>query len=131
MDDQAQVARALEATEAVVTSVNESVRASENLERLRSLSEELWIGGEGYVLQAESTFFCSLIPFDKDRRLDLTAPTAFMGSRQLIKEATVSKAKSGRRLQIILCNDILVLIESRNLYRMVSLVKAAVGFKRR
>lgn len=47
MDDQEQVAKALEATEAVVASVNESVRAAENYERLRVLSDELWIGGEG------------------------------------------------------------------------------------
>jgi hypothetical protein len=52
-------------------------------------------------------------------RLDLTAPTAFLGERKLIKEGDVAKAKSGRNLQVVLCNDILVLIESKNLYRMV------------
>lgn len=55
------------------------------------------------------------------RRLDLTAPTAYQGPRRLIKEGTVMKAKSGRKLTLVLCNDILVLIDSRNLYRMVSL----------
>ena len=30
------------------------------------------------------------------------------------------KAKSGRRLAMVLCTDVLVLIEERNLYRMVS-----------
>jgi hypothetical protein len=53
-------------------------------------------------------------------RLDLTAPTAYQGKRKLVKEGNVSKAKSGRKLYMVLCNDILVLIESRNLYRMVS-----------
>lgn len=31
----------------------------------------------------------------------------------------MSKSKSGKKLTLVLCNDILVLIESRNLYRMV------------
>ena len=44
MEDQRLVAEALEAVEAVLTSVNESVRKVENEERLRVLSEELWIG---------------------------------------------------------------------------------------
>lgn len=53
------------------------------------------------------------------RRLDLTAPTAYQGPRKLLKEGAVTKAKSGRKLTMILCNDIVVLVESRNLYRMV------------
>jgi hypothetical protein len=58
----------------------------------------------------------SLIP----SRLDLTAPTAYQGPRKLLKEGPVTKSKSGRKLQMVLCNDIIVLVESRNLYRMVS-----------
>jgi hypothetical protein len=54
------------------------------------------------------------------RRLDLTVPTQYQGGRRLLKEGIVGKAKSGRKLTLVLCNDILVLIESRNLYRMVS-----------
>jgi hypothetical protein len=54
-------------------------------------------------------------------RLDLTAPTAYQGPRKLLKEGQVTKAKSGRKLQMVLCNDIIVLVESRNLYRMVCL----------
>ena len=42
-----------------------------------------------------------------------------MGPRHLLKEGFVTKAKSGRKLQLVLCNDIIVLLESRNLYRMV------------
>jgi hypothetical protein len=53
-------------------------------------------------------------------RLDLTAPTAYQGPRTLIKEGPVTKSKSGRKLTMVLCNDIIVLVESRNLYRMVS-----------
>jgi hypothetical protein len=44
MQDQEQVANALEAVEGVLSRVNESVREAENQERLRFLSEELWIG---------------------------------------------------------------------------------------
>ena len=54
-------------------------------------------------------------------RLDLTAPTRYMGSRKLVKEGILLKAKSGRKLRAFLCNDILVLTEAttKSLYRMV------------
>lgn len=58
----------------------------------------------------------SLIP----RRIDLTEPTQYQGPRRLIKEGPVAKAKSGRQLSMVLCTDVIILIESRNLYRMVS-----------
>jgi hypothetical protein len=56
------------------------------------------------------------------RRLDLTAATAYQGPRRLLKEGLVTKAKSGRKLTLVLCNDILVLIDSKNLYRMVRVI---------
>lgn len=76
------------------------MREAESHDRLRVLSENLWVGGEG--------------------RLDLTAPTALQGPRKLIKEGGVAKAKSGRKLNLVLCNDILVLLDDKSLYRMVS-----------
>lgn len=96
--DLALVISALRTIESIVGNINESVREAENEDRLRVLSEDLWVGGEG--------------------RIDLTAPTQYQGPRRLIKEGAVSKAKSGKKLQLVLCNDILILIESRNLYRM-------------
>lgn len=56
------------------------------------------------------------------RRLDLTAPTRYMGQRKLLKEGPLSKTKSGRKLHGFLCSDILVVTEEagRALYRMVS-----------
>jgi hypothetical protein len=42
-----QLDAALMSTERVLGEVNESVRQAENFERLRVLSEDLWIGGEG------------------------------------------------------------------------------------
>jgi len=41
------VQRSLEEVESITAGVNESVRAAEGDERLRVLSEDLWIGGEG------------------------------------------------------------------------------------
>lgn len=38
---------ALHTVEGIVATINESVREAEGLERLRLLSEELWVGGEG------------------------------------------------------------------------------------
>ena len=56
------------------------------------------------------------------RRLDLTAPTRFMGSRRLVREGLLIKAKSGRRLHGFLCSDIMVLTDAslKTLYRLVS-----------
>lgn len=42
-----QLDAALMSTERVLEEVNESVRLAENYERLRVISEDLWIGGEG------------------------------------------------------------------------------------
>ncbi|WRT65306.1 uncharacterized protein IL334_002249 [Kwoniella shivajii] len=92
------VQNALEMVERIVGQINESVRDAEGDERLKALSENLWIGGEG--------------------RLDLTAPTALMGSRKLLKEGRVSKVKSNRKLIMVLCNDIIVLLDGTDLYRM-------------
>jgi hypothetical protein len=54
-------------------------------------------------------------------RLDLTASTRYMGTRRLLKEGILAKAKSGRKLYGFLCSDILVLTDEsmKTLYRMV------------
>ena len=46
-----------------------------------------------------------------------------MGTRRLLKEGLLMKAKSGRRLYGVLCSDIMVLTDEhmKTLYRMVSL----------
>nr|XP_018264468.1 multidomain RhoGEF [Kwoniella dejecticola CBS 10117]OBR86626.1 multidomain RhoGEF [Kwoniella dejecticola CBS 10117] len=96
--DLPRVENALKMVESIVGQINESVREAEGEERLKALSENLWIGGEG--------------------RLDLTAPTALLGPRRLLKEGKVSKLKSGRKLNMVLCNDIIVLLDGTDLYRM-------------
>lgn len=98
--DQAALEVSLGIAQDMVARINERVRDAEATERLRALSEQLWVGGEG--------------------RIDLTAPTAYQGARRLLKEGPVAKAKSGRRLQMVLCNDVVLLIEDGRLYRMVS-----------
>jgi len=44
-----------------------------------------------------------------------------LGDRKLLREGLLSKAKSGRKLRVFLCNDILILTDEPNkiLYRMV------------
>lgn len=98
--DQAALEVSLGIAQDMVARINERVRDAEATERLRALSEQLWVGGEG--------------------RIDLTAPTAYQGARRLLREGPVAKAKSGRRLQMVLCNDVVLLIEDGRLYRMVS-----------
>lgn len=55
------------------------------------------------------------------RRLDLTAPTRYMGPRKLLKEGSLMKSKSGRKLVAFLCSDIMILTEdaAKSLYRTV------------
>ncbi|KAI6004656.1 Dbl homology domain-containing protein [Pisolithus albus] len=80
----------------ILEEVNETIRDREGRERLGEVSEELRIG--------------------KDR-LD------HLGPRRLLKEGVPAKAKSGRKLRVLLCSDILLLLnesESGGLYRVAS-----------
>ncbi|KAG1741756.1 Rho family DH domain-containing guanine nucleotide exchange factor [Suillus paluster] len=90
---------ALDAAEKILEHVNETIREQEGRERLSEISKDLWIG---------------------QGRLNLTAPTRHLGPRKLLKEGVVSKAKSGRKLRLFLCSDILVLTDDvgRGLYRV-------------
>ncbi|KAI6004726.1 hypothetical protein EDD15DRAFT_1017322 [Pisolithus albus] len=94
------IASSLACAERILEEVNETIRDREGRERLGEVSEELRIG--------------------KDR-LDLTLPTHHLGPRRLLKEGVLAKAKSGRKLRVLLCSDILLLLnesESRGLYRV-------------
>jgi hypothetical protein len=92
---------ALQTAENILEGVNETIRDREGRERLGEMSRALWIG---------------------QGRLDLTAPTRHLGPRKLVKEGVLSKAKSGRKLRVLLCSDILVLVDEadKGLYRVVS-----------
>ncbi|KAK0546049.1 hypothetical protein OC845_004788 [Tilletia horrida] len=89
---------ALKRIESVVVDINETVRHREMREQLQSLSAKIHV--------------------DSEARLDLTAPTQFMGERLILKSDRVGKAKSGRPLDIILCSDLVLLMSSERLYRL-------------
>ncbi|KAF9806131.1 hypothetical protein IEO21_08793 [Rhodonia placenta] len=97
-DDRRQIENALAIAERILENINETIREQEGRERLRVISKDLWLG---------------------HGRLDLTAPTRYGKTRRLLKEGTLMKAKSGRRLRAFLCSDILVLTEdtAKRLYR--------------
>ncbi|KIM28843.1 hypothetical protein M408DRAFT_8613 [Serendipita vermifera MAFF 305830] len=88
--DRELIQKALLAAESILEAINESIRDQEGNDRLKELSKTLWVG---------------------NGQLDLTAPTRFMGPRRLIKEGIVTKAKSRRRIRVVLCSDIVVLVE--------------------
>ncbi|KAG6375732.1 hypothetical protein JVT61DRAFT_2578 [Boletus reticuloceps] len=93
------IAAALQTAEKILEEVNETIRDQEGRERLGEITRTLWIG---------------------QGRLDLTAPTRHLGPRKLIKEGVLSKARSGRKLRVVLCSDILVLVDEvvKGLYRV-------------
>nr|VWP01440.1 NAD-dependent protein deacylase (EC (Regulatory protein SIR2 homolog) [Ganoderma boninense] len=98
-EDRRSVERAQQMAQTVLEHINETIRDHEGKERLREISKDLWVG---------------------QGRLDLTVPTRYMGPRRLLKEGMLMKAKSGRKLRVFLCSDILVLTEdtTKSLYRM-------------
>jgi len=101
--------RALHTAERILDTINEAIREQEGRNRLKILSQDLWIG-HGQV--------------------DLTAPTRHLGDRRLLREGFLNKAKSGRKLRAFLCNDILLLTDEhgRTLYRMpIPLSEIRVG----
>ncbi|KAI5983203.1 hypothetical protein EDD15DRAFT_2376760 [Pisolithus albus] len=83
------ITNSLACAERILEEVNETIRDREGRERLGEVSEELRIG--------------------KDR-LDLTLPTHHLGPRRLLKEGVLAKAKSGRKLRVLLCSDIRLLL---------------------
>ncbi|TDL18518.1 hypothetical protein BD410DRAFT_497704 [Rickenella mellea] len=97
--DRQHIETALIAVETTLSQINESIRDQEGRARLKMISQDLWIG---------------------NGRLDLTAPTRFLGARKLLKEGVLTKSRSGRKLRGVLCNDIFVLTDyaAKSLYRM-------------
>ncbi|KAH9053752.1 hypothetical protein EDB87DRAFT_1650194 [Lactarius vividus] len=98
-EDRALTEHALRTAERILGDINEAVREQEGRQRLKVLSQYLWLG---------------------QGRLDLTAPTRHLGDRKLLREGLLNKAKSGRKLRVFLCNDILILTDEpgKTLYRM-------------
>ncbi|EKM83232.1 hypothetical protein AGABI1DRAFT_118549 [Agaricus bisporus var. burnettii JB137-S8] len=98
-EEERAIRKSREVAEKILDHINETIREQEGREKLKSVSETLWIG---------------------NARLDLTAPTRHMGPRKLLKEGLLVKAKSGRKIFAFLCSDILVLMDEgmKTLYRM-------------
>ncbi|KAI0312324.1 hypothetical protein OF83DRAFT_1146615 [Amylostereum chailletii] len=98
-EDRQMTEHALQTAEKILGNINEAIRTQEGRERLKHLSQDLWIG---------------------HGRLDLTAPTRHLGERKLIKEGVLFKAKSNRKLHAVLCNDIFILTDehAKSLYRV-------------
>ncbi|KAJ7621612.1 hypothetical protein DFH06DRAFT_1233083 [Mycena polygramma] len=98
-DEHKAIQKSITTSEKILDHINESIRDQEGRETLKRISQNLWIG---------------------QGRLDLTAPTRYMGMRRLLREGPLVKSKSGRKLYGFLCSDILVLTDAsmKTLYRM-------------
>jgi hypothetical protein len=112
--------RALHTAERILNTINEAIREQEARDRLKTLSQDLWIG-QGCVPPQVYGWIYTRLPSILLRRLDLTAPTRHLGDRKLLREGLLNKAKSGRKLRAFLCSDLLLLTDEhgRTLYRMV------------
>jgi len=113
--------RALHTAERILNTINEAIREQEGRDRLKTLSQDLWIG-QGWVPPNPGLDIHALtFDFFSSRRLDLTAPTRHLGDRKLLREGLLNKAKSGRKLRAFLCSDLLLLTDEhgKTLYRMV------------
>ena len=128
-EDRTLTEHALRTAERILGDINEAVREQEGRERLRELSQDLWLG-QGCVPPSLRKTYCPHFLYTI-RRLDLTAPTRYLGDRKLLREGLVNKAKSGRKLRLILCNDILLLTEEhgKTLYRMVRCGQATTSLR--
>lgn len=118
-DERETIQKGLDIAEKLLDNINEAIRDQEGHATLKTLSQYLWIG-QGCV---SIDFYLAIqgLLIAPNSRLDLTAPTRYMGPRKLIKEGTLIKAKSGRKLYGFLCSDIFVLTDEsmKTLYRMV------------
>ncbi|KAF9965835.1 hypothetical protein BGZ70_003982, partial [Mortierella alpina] len=81
---------ALVSAESFLDRINEAIRSSETKQRLEEIQRRMPLGemAEGVVL---------------------TSDTKYLGSRQILLEGHLRKAKSGRRLYGYLCNDLVLL----------------------
>jgi actin cytoskeleton-regulatory complex protein PAN1 len=114
-----------------LAAINEHIREQESYQRLESLSNRLFIKGQGWVFISCSRLdFYFIYFFFFVRFLQLTEPTRNMGQRKLIKEGAVLKAKNGKKLRLFLCNDLVLLTDptANTLYRTVSVFVYFLSF---
>lgn len=112
--DQNTLSSALENAEAMLSVVNESIRSREDEEKLQFLTENLIFAG----VDAVRSHLVAIPGARADarggmQRLELTAPTKLLGRRRILKEGQLAKAKSGRKLNAFLFNDLLLFTETK------------------
>ncbi len=104
--DHARVASAKQTAEDILAKTNEAIRENEDTTALSKLSQNLWLGEEA--------------------RLDLTKPfvdpaqPGVKRQRRVLRDEMVAKAKSGRKLRLVLTTDLLLVLHAQDasLYRM-------------
>lgn len=121
------IRQGIRTAEGILADTNERIRENESRERLQVLSQAVYTRGKAAGEQEAP-------------RVDLTKPTRCLGARRVIKEETLQKvrSKSARRLTLVLCNDVLVILDGKGegattrLYRMpVPLEEVIVRTRRR
>ncbi|RUS19507.1 Dbl homology domain-containing protein [Endogone sp. FLAS-F59071] len=90
--DHEDIMKALDVAEQILEQANEVAKQHENKAKLDEVTR---------VLDMES------LP----EKIDLAAPTRFLGARQFMMEGPLAKAKSGRKLYAYLFNDIFILAQ--------------------
>lgn len=105
-DEVAALQKAAATAQRFLDTTNESIRQRQSDERLASLSDRI-----------NSATAASQV------RLDLTHPTRWMGPRRILRDDVLTKQRSGRKIAIVLCNDVVLLLtggrdSDERLYRM-------------
>jgi hypothetical protein len=88
---------AMSSSQRLLDTVNEAIRMRESTEKLQAISNNLSRG---------------------EVKLDLTKPTRWMGQRTILREEVLTKQKSGRKVEVVLCSDLLLLLSGDRLYRI-------------
>ncbi|KAG0251026.1 Intersectin 1 (SH3 domain protein) [Mortierella polycephala] len=84
------LSEALVSAETFLDRINESIRSGETKQKLEEIQRKMPLG-------------------DMAEGLVLTSETKHLGQRQILLEGNLRKAKSGRKLYVYLCNDLVLL----------------------
>lgn len=92
---------AMSNAQSLLDTTNESIRQRQSDERLIDLTEKI------NASSAASQNGTNQV------KLDLTQKTRWMGERKILREEILIKQKSGRKITVILCNDLVILLSGR------------------
>lgn len=88
--------KSLTEAQSLLDTTNETIRLRQDHGRLHDISRKLYIGSsEGK---------------NGSVHLDLTQPTRFMGRRRILRDEVLTKHRSGRKISVLLCSDLLLLL---------------------